>query len=197
VANRTKSIVLKNLTDLAPHAEVTSGVHNMKFRTYVVSNGSKFYTDTLYREIIINNPEAELTKPVFTIETTIPKENFNEDNASEPIQLYGLSQYVPYDFTIATYYPGDAASLTTEISITGMSTVYTEALENNNPITLEIVPSINGSTTLTIKCAESEKTIDLTISENALGLSELGEEDGLVVSFAADGRTNSSLNKGT
>ena len=197
VANRTKSIVLKNLTDLAPHAEVTSGVHNMKFRTYVISNGSKFYTDTLYREIIINNPEAELTTPVFTIETTIPKENFDEDNASEPIQLYGLSQYVPYDFTIATYYPGDAASLTTEISIAGMSTVYTEALENNNPITLEIVPSINGSTTLTIKCAESEKTIDLTISENTLGLSELGEEDGLVVSFAADGRTNSSLNKGT
>lgn len=190
-------MILKNLTNLASGAEVTSGVHNLKFRTYVISGGSKFYTNTLYRDIIINNPGAELTNPVFAIETTIPKENFNDQNSSETIQLYGLSQYVPYEFTVATYYPGDAASLATEIRIDKMSTVYSVALENGVPVTLEIIPSICGSTNLFIEGGDTVRTIPITISENALGLSELGEADGLVISFSADGRTNSSLNRGS
>lgn len=134
---------------------------------------------------------------MFSIETTIPKENFNDQYSAEDIQLYGLSQYVPYEFTVATYYPGDAASLATEISIDKMSTTYSVALENGIPVTLEIIPSISGDTTLSIKGGETIRTILLTISENALGLSELGEEDGLVISFSADGRTNSSLNRST
>lgn len=76
-----------------------------------------------------------------------------------------------------------------------MGTTYSIALENNSPLTLEIIPSINGVTNLTISCNNSSRIIPVTIEENALGLSELTEEDGLVMSFSAEGRTNSSTNR--
>ena len=193
--NLDKSINLNSLSNLVADGEripsVANGRHSLQFRTYVESNGVKFYTDTLYRDVIINT-DSTLTTPVFTIATTIPKEKFN---AQDDVQLYGLSQYVPYEFTTATYYPGDAASLSTEITIDGMSTVYSIALENKVPVTLEIIPSISGDTTLFIKSSETTRSIPVTISENSLGLSELGESDGLVMNFAADGRTNFSLNR--
>ena len=106
-----------------------------------------------------------------------------------------MSQYVPYSFTLATYYPGDAASLATTITIDGMSTTYSQALENSKTVTLEIIPSINGDTTLTINGGGSNRVIPVSIEKNALGLSELTEEDGLVMSFSAEGRTNTSTNK--
>ena len=178
-------------------------MHSLCLRAYVISDNEPFYTDVLYYNIIINNIDDELSAPVFPIKTVIPKEYFTESLLKQEPTLYGLSQYVPYDFTLATYYPGDAAYIDTTISIKGMGTEYKQQLSKrlsneeatNYSVTLQIIPTINGDTTLTISANGAERSFDFTISANDLGLTEIDESEGLTMAFSSEGRTNTSSNR--
>ena len=200
---QTDTFTIARLGELTTLPDISSGLHSLCLRAYVISDGTPFYTDVLYFNIIINNTDDELTTPVFPIKTTIPKEYFTENLLKQEPALYGLSQYVPYNFTLATYYPGDAAYIDTTISIKGMDTEYKQQLSKrlsneettNYSVTLQIVPTINGDTTLTISADGAERSFDFTISPNSLGLAEIDESEGLTMAFSAEGRTNTSSNR--
>ncbi len=201
--NQTDTFTIAQLGELTTLPDISSGLHSLCLRAYVISDNEPFYTDVLYYNIIINNIDDELSAPVFPIKTVIPKEYFTESLLKQEPTLYGLSQYVPYDFTLATYYPGDAAYIDTTISIKGMSTEYKQQLSKrlsneestNYSVTLQIIPTINGDTTLTISANGAERSFDFTISANDLGLTEIDESEGLTMAFSSEGRTNTSSNR--
>ena len=186
---------LKTLHNLAPNGSglsVAKGVHTLQYRTAVESDGIIFYTDTLYREIIID--DGTIDKPIFTIRTIINKEDFDITNTKSPLVIRGLSQYVPYSLEIATYYPGDTSSLTTIIEIAGNS--YSQELSKGVVTTINIIPAINGSSSVKIYAGSSDiREIPVIIEKNSLNLEELGESAGLEFNFTAEGRNNSSTNK--
>ena len=193
--DRSKRLELKTLHNLAPDGSglsVAKGIHTLQYRTSVESDGITFYTDTLYREIIID--DGTIDKPVFTIRTVINKENFDITKTKDPLVIKGLSQYVPYSLEIATYYPGDAASLTTTIEIAGNS--YKQELSKGIVTTINIIPAINGSSSVKIYAENSDvREIPVIIEKNSLNLEELGESAGLEFNFTAEGRNNHSTNK--
>ena len=193
--DRSKRLELKTLHNLAPDGSglsVAKGIHTLQYRTSVESDGIVFYTDTLYREIIID--DGTIDKPVFTTKTIISKEDFDVTQTKEPLIIKGLSQYVPYSLEIATYYPGDAASITTIIEIAGNR--YSQELPKSTVTAINIIPAINGSSSVKIYAEGSDiREIPVIIEKNSLNLEELGESAGLEFNFTADGRNNSSTNK--
>ena len=193
--DRSKRLELKTLHNLAPDGSglsVAKGIHTLQYRTSVESDGIVFYTDTLYREIIID--DGTIDKPVFTTKTIISKTDFDVTKTKEPLIIKGLSQYVPYSLEIATYYPGDAASITTIIEIAGNR--YSQELPKSTVTAINIIPAINGSSNIKIYTEGSDiREIPVIIEKNSLNLEELGESAGLEFNFTADGRNNSSTNK--
>ena len=193
--DRSKRLELKTLHNLAPDGSglsVAKGIHTLQYRTSVESDGIVFYTDTLYREIIID--DGTIDKPVFTTKTIISKTDFDVTKTKEPLIIKGLSQYVPYSLEIATYYPGDAASITTIIEIAGNR--YSQELPKSTVTAINIIPAINGSSNIKIYSEGSDiREIPVIIEKNSLNLEELGESAGLEFNFTADGRNNSSTNK--
>ena len=84
-----------------------------------------------------------------------------------------------------------------------MSTEYKQQLSKrlsneevtNYSVTLQIIPTINGDTTLTISANGAKRSFDFTISANDLGLTEIDESEGLIMAFSSEGRTNTSSNR--
>lgn len=193
--DRSKRLELKTLNNLVPNGSglsVAKGVHTLQYRTSVESNEITFYTDTLYREIIID--DGTIDKPVFTVRTTINKEDFDTAETKKPLTIKGLSQYVPYSLEIATYYPGDAASLTTTIEAAG--NIYRQELPKSTVTAINIIPAINGPSSVKIYAESSDvREIPVIIEKNSLNLEELGKSAGLEFNFTAEGRTNHSTNK--
>ncbi len=193
----TREIDLENMAPDGKVFSITSGVHSLQFRAFVDSNGTKFYSDTFYREVIINRSDSKLDLPVFAIKETIPKESFKlpKDNTPELIKLYGLEQFIPYDFSIATYYPGSIEYIETVVSLDGMDVSYPINLEKNKVYDLQITPTISGDSVLHIKSSEYSRNIETNIGTNKLGLQE--DTTLLELYFKSDGRTNNSTNKDT
>ena len=169
----TKEIDLTNMAPDGVVVSVLSGVHSLQFRGFVESNGSKFYSDTFYREIIINN-NNELTNTVFAIKENIPKDIFDnpKDNVPDKIKLYGLEQFIPYDFSISTYYPGSLEYIETVVSLEGMKTEYPINLKKGYTYDLQITPDVSGNTKLIIKSGDTIIEINTVINKNSLGLEE-------------------------
>lgn len=187
----SRTFNLSTLRGADTELSLISGVHTLQFRGYVISNGQNFYSDTFYREVILNNSDALLESEVFTVKTTIPKESFKDPK--QELRLYGMEQYVPYKLSIATYYPGTSAYIETEVSIDNMETNYNINLSKSSEFNLEIIPSISGDSNINIKSDSVSRKIPVTIQKNRLGLSE--NTNLLELNFSSDGRTNSSTNK--
>ena len=85
---RTKYIGLSNLS---------SGIHTLQSRAYTMINGEKFYTNTLYREIIVNNGDTSANAVAVAAEIPHSHGIVSESN---PLALYGIEQYIPYEIRL-------------------------------------------------------------------------------------------------
>lgn len=167
-----------------PLADLSSGVHNLQFRAYTTIGGDKFYTDTYYKEFIVNNGD---TQTVFVaVQSLIPSKEGILSQGSNLI-LYGIEQYTPYNLVFAT-----SESSTAEISLDGMvlSSVHTSSGEAT---TYTITTTSSGVKTLIIKAKYTTRTITLSVSSSNLDLREITEA--LEFNFTASGRSNSDVNK--
>ena len=115
-AQRTKYIELSNLT---------SGIHTIQSRAYTLVNGEKFYTDTLYREIMVNN--GDTTANVVAVAANVPHSH-GIVTGSNPFLFYGAEQYIPYEIRFATRKTGNVSVyLSGELAGTLTSSANTES----------------------------------------------------------------------
>lgn len=175
---RTKYIQLSGLSE---------GKHNIQFRAYTIANDEKFYSYTLYRDIIVSR--GETNNVILATATTIP--------SGEPIiqggslTLKGITQYVSYELQIAAYNPTGAA---TNVEIYLDSSKQGEVtVSNRNTVIYNLVVNDYGSKTLKLKAGTTEYDIPVDIEKSDTDLTEI--TSGLFLDLQAVGKNNSSINK--
>lgn len=174
-AQRTKYIELSNLT---------SGIHTIQSRAYTLVNGEKFYTDTLYREIMVNN--GDTTANVVAVASNVPHSH-GIVTGSNPFLFYGAEQYIPYEIRFATRKTGNVSVyLSGELAGTLTSSSNTESrysVTSNKAGTLSVKFIVDGV----------EREIPLSVNKTSLSIEEI--KTSLSFDFRATGKSNTSVDK--
>ena len=177
--SKIKYITLSNLT---------VGIHSIQLRAYTVVGGEKFYTDTLYREIIVNDEDS--SDIVIAVKAVIPKQQgiMPADNFT----LYGVEQFLPYNLKFATSKSDEVAVKfgESESELTLLSTIETVQGELAD---YTIIPSVFGENLIVLATADIRRIINVVISETTLNIKDITEA--LEFSFNANGRSNASTDK--
>ena len=174
-SSRTKYVTLSNLS---------SGVHTLQIRAYTVLNGEKFYTDTLYREVIVYN--GDTTDNILALAVSLPHSH-GVVTESNPLAFYGAEQYLPYEVRFATR---KSAEVTILLGDTPLTTV--EALAGKE-MSHSVVSNKAGSFALTFVVGNVEREVSLVVETTSLNIEEI--TNALAFEFSARGRNNSAVDK--
>lgn len=174
---RTKYITLANLSQ---------GTHSLQIRAYTTINGEKFYTDTIYRDIIVyTGVSSDL---IVAMAATIPS-RYGILGAGETPSLYDIIQYIPYELRFATYTSTNAQSTEVQVIIDG---VLQGAVGSRNGIEnkFTIISKTTGNKTLELKHGDTVYTVPIYVAETTMNLQEIKTD--LMLDFSALGKSNGS-----
>ena len=178
IASRVKYITLANLQQ---------GRHSLQLRAYTIINGEKFYTPTLYRDVIVYTGLSSET--IIAIATEIPAQY---GIAQDVIILYNLVQYAPYTLRFATYSPsGKTSTIAVKLADEVLGNV---ASQNGSENEFTIVSKTAGNKAVTL--AEENGvtyTLSAVIAATTMKIEEI--TDALALDFSAIGRSNNSQDK--
>ncbi|WP_320980057.1 CotH kinase family protein [Bacteroides sp.] len=175
-SSRIKYITLSNLSQ---------GTHTLQMRAYVTVDGEVFYSDTLYREIIVYTGTNQAT--IAAIGMTVPSK-FGILNTRK---LYGIIQYIPYVLNFATYTPSAAGTnVIVKLDNVEQGSVYSE---NGIPNQFTIVSAMMGNSVIELMTADSTYEINAEISKTTMSISEI--TDKLQLDFRAIGKSNNATDK--
>lgn len=178
-ATRTKYISLANLSQ---------GIHSLQYRAYTMVDGEKFYSNILYRDLMVVTGANR--NPIIAVAAIIPVGNdiITENN----LQLYGITQYVPYELTFAVYNPTSVVSTPAVIAIDD-KTEATIVTHNNEVTRYSLRPATYGVKTVTITAGVTVYTIGLNIIKSSTSLEEITEA--LQLDLQALGKSNNDADK--
>ena len=175
MAQRTKNIELSNLA---------SGIHTLQSRAYTIINGEKFYTDTLYREIMVDN--GDFAYNMVALAANIPNSH-GVVTESNPFLFYGAEQYIPYELRFATKKKGNVSIyLGSELVGTLTSSANTESrysITSNKAGTISVKFIVDGV----------ERVIPISVNQTSLNIEEI--KTSLSFDFRATGKSNTSVDK--
>ena len=174
-SSRIKYVELSNLS---------SGIHTLQSRAYTLINGEKFYTDTLYREIMVTN--GSFNENMIAMAASLPNSHgiVTEQN---PLVIYGAEQYIPFELRFATRKSGELSVLL------GGEPLTTLLMSSGKESTYQIVSNKSGTLQLSFSGSGIERTVSLSVNKTTLNLEEI--DASLVFDFNARGKSNSSVNK--
>lgn len=173
---RTKNISLSNLQE---------GIHSIQLRAYTIINGEKFYSKTLYREIIIHNGVSQNNYIAVAAELPMGKVITNVEH------FYG-TQFIDFPLRLAAYSPINAASINVRVSIDGTN-ITTVAVQNGIVYDLLIPLSNSGELDLVLTDGSVSNVKVIEVSVGDIKLEEMN--DGLALYLTAKGKTNSAIDK--
>ena len=179
-SSRTKYIDASNLAQ---------GVHSIQMRVYLMSDGSKFYSDTLYREFAVYTAADKNDMCMLAVSTPSKYDIVTDEN---PLKLYGITQYVAYPLTFATYSPRAAASTSVEISLDD-EVLGTVGSSNSSVNTFNIFSTTSGNKALKLSLSGSERELTAIVDETTMDIQEI--TSALSFAFDGKGKTNSSTDK--
>ena len=169
-------------------SELSHGRHSIQFRTYVVIDGDNFYSDTLYRDVIVNRGLS--TDPIIAIATVIPTGYPLITTGN--VVLYGMTQYVPYTISFAVYAPGNTSSVLTQVYLDG-STIANIDAQNGRVNTLGLRVSSCGNKVLQLTAGDTTYDVTASIARSTISIEEINS--GLTLALQAIGRSNADTNK--
>ena len=174
---RVKHIQLENLQQ---------GRHSLQIRAYTTINGEKFYTQTLYRDVMIYT--GANSNVIVAMAMEIPaKYGIASGN---PI-IYGMTQYIPYSLRFATYSPGNR---TVQVTVKMDNDVLGSVSSQNGVVNeFSIVSKISGNRTISLTGEDISYDIPTVVSKTTMAIEEI--KSGLKIDFSAIGRNNNSESK--
>ena len=178
MASRTKYIKMSGLAQ---------GTHNIQARAYVVLNGEKFYSDTLYLGVIVYT--AVNRDPIIAIKTTIPSEHGIQTGG---LTLYGVEQNTPYTFGLAVYNPTGAATTNAIVKVGGVQQGSVQTT-NGQVMSYTLRIASVGTTTLSIVAGITEFTANVEVQKMQATLEE--NNNNLALNLYAVGRSNNDSDK--
>lgn len=176
-AQRVKYIQLANLQQ---------GKHSLQIRAYTTINGERFYTQTLYRDIMVYTGVD--SNSIMAISMEIPAKYGLVENT--PI-IYGITQYIPYPLKFATYSPGNKT-----INVTvSVDTENIGSVNSQNGIVNEfsIVSNTSGNKTIYLAGDEFSYEIPAIVAKTTMSIEEITSN--LKIDFSAIGKNNNSSDK--
>ena len=181
-ATRTKYITLSNLQQ---------GKHSLQFRAYTVINGENFYTDTLYRDIIIYT--GVNSNLIFAVAATIPFA-YGVLGSEDTLSIYNMVQYIPYTLRFATYSPSNIANSQVVVTLDG-ETIATLGSNNGVENNVSIISKTSANKTLVLTSGEISYPLNVLVAKTSMNLQEIST--GLAFDFNAIGKSNNSSDKNT
>lgn len=175
---RTKYIPLSNLSQ---------GAHSLQYRAYTILNGEKFYSDIIYHDLIVITGANK--NPVIGVSAIIPVGN---DIVTGNLQLFGITQYIPYELNFAVYNPQTVASTNATVAIDGKTASVVQT-HNGERAIYSLRPDEYGLKTLTITAGETVYTVILNITKSSISLAPI--TDGLQLDLMALGKSNNDVNR--
>ena len=175
---RVKNIQLSNLQQ---------GRHSLQFRAYTTINGEKFYTPTLYRDVIVYTGVS--SEIIVGLAMEIP---VKYGLAGATPTLYGITQYIPYTLRFATYSPSNKLDVQVAVSL-GDEQLGT--ISSNNGIVNEfsLVAKNAGSKTISLVAESVTYQIPAIVDATSMSIEEI--TSGLTLDFSAIGKSNGSADK--
>lgn len=171
-------------------AGLGSGRHNLQYRAFItMGNGTKFYSDVLYRDFVIVDQQLGENIVILT-KFTSPSTNGIIDAFTQPIPLYGAVQYedFPVDYCIYT-----AQTLAEYgFTITFGSEVSEYTIQKGRTYEYLVKSMTSTTTPLVFSCQESSLTYNAFIEQSTYDLDII---PGAVMDFNGSDRTNSSNNR--
>lgn len=181
ITTRTKYITLSNLNQ---------GSHSLQIRAYTVINGERFYTDTLYRDLLIYT--GTNNNVIIGIATTIPRE-YGILGSGDKVAIYEMTQYVPYTLRFATYSPLNAAA-TEVVVMLDEETIGTTISKNGIENEFIITSKISGNRNLKLISDKVTKELVASIKKTSMNIEEI---EGAIIDFNALGKNNESSDRDT
>lgn len=186
-ASRTKTIPLSS-------HNLTNGRHNFQYRAYIeTSDGTLFYSDTLYRDFIVNNGYLQnyLTVVAFTFPYNVNYgTNGIVDPITEPIPIYGAVQYASKDIQYAINSPFGES----ELQITMDRNTTTHTVYNNTVYNYQLQSFSYGETYLAFNLVTD--ILEFNVHFEQSQYEDIEEvTNGLVFSLDKSDRTNTSDNR--
>ena len=181
ITTRTKYITISNLNQ---------GSHSLQIRAYTVINGERFYTDTLYRDLLVYTGNGN--DVIIGIATTIPRE-YGVIGANDRVSIYEMTQYVPYTLRFATYSPLNAAA-TEIIVMLDDETIGTTISKNDIENEFIITSKISGNRNLKLISDKVTKELVASIKKTSMNIEEI---EGAIIDFNALGKNNESSDRDT
>lgn len=181
ITTRTKYITLSNLNQ---------GSHSLQIRAYTVINGERFYTDTLYRDLLIYT--GTNNDVIIGIATTIPRD-YGILGAGDKVAIYEMTQYVPYTLRFATYSPLNAAA-TEVVVMLDEETIGTTISKNGIENEFIIASKISGNRNLKLISDKVTKELVASIKKTSMNIEEI---EGAIIDFNALGKNNESSDRDT
>ena len=179
-SSRTKRITLANLQQ---------GRHSLQMRACTTVNGESFYTDTLYRDVIIYTGTG--SGVILAAAVTIPKA-YGLLGPNDSLSIHDMVQYVPYTFRFASYSPSNAVSTEVQVYLSGELKA-TIASSNGVENEVQLTSSKHGSSTILLQTDGMSYVIPTEIQKSDTKLEEI--TNGLVLDFNAGGKSNNSIDK--
>ena len=175
--SRVKRITLSNLSQ---------GRHSLQYRAYTTVNGERFYTDTLYRDLMVYTSNG--SSLMFAIAMSIPTGYGIVAGNADP-KIYGLTQYVPYTLRFATYSPKNTSNTLVTVKL-GSDVKGT--LNSNNDVENNVVitPSASGTQSVSINTETESYSFNVEVKPTSMSLREI--TDALAFNFTTEGKTNGS-----
>ena len=172
----TKTISLEN---------INSGVHSIQVRVYTIVEGKQFYSQTLFRNFFVKGGSETL----IGIATELP---IGVDPVTELTQLYGLTQYVPYNLKYAIYNPANTVS--NEVSIYLDKELYTiDSASNGKESNLALVVNESGNHSIKISVNGSVYNLSTDVIKSSIDIYEITSN--LTLDLRAFGRNNQLVDR--
>ena len=178
-ATRTKYLTLSQLNQ---------GRHTLQFRASTLVNSEIFYTDIIYHDLLVFT--GDRTSSMIGISMVIPSSvGIIEGNIPT---LYGIEQFVPYEFKFFAYSPRGLV-LDTQVKVD--DEVIGNATSSNGTLcTVIYTPMSSGDKSVVFELSDGiTYTISAVVNNTSLNLSEI--TDGLDLYFSGEGKNNLSANK--
>ena len=167
--------------------EMNHGIHNIQFKAYVVVNGEKFYTDTIYKEFMVVTKDGD-NNPMVAIEMVIPKEY----DITNTAKLYGVIQYELYSINYGVYNPKNLEYVPVNIYLDNVL-LSTVNAPNGRELTFSFTANESGDKVLRFNIDDYNKDIVADVENTVMDLQEITSN--LTLALSAQGRTNQDSNR--
>ena len=158
---------------------VTSGLHNLQTRAYIISAGSRFYTNVSYFDVFVRGGNHILVGVATTI----------SDITKGALTTLPVNQYESISFSYSVYDP--SARVNTLAVKLGNSTISEVSVSNNNVYTFEYTVTEAGNNTFTFAVGNSSRAVTVPVTKLENVFSEYTTQ--LELKLTAANRSNNEL----